>query len=229
MSAMIGSPPRGSPARGDATHRRVPTHRSDHPSPNPRRSIADAGRSHGPAGLEARVRRLGPGRGVGADRRAGPGRRTPRLRVDLGLRPLPHGPAAGRGDDPRVVLDDHRPGDGDRAGPARPHGGLHRLPQPRPDREALVDDRCHLRRPLRARHRRRLEGGRVAGLRLRVPAAGRTARRPRRPPPDHPGDVRARASDLRGPVRPREPGDQRTEGSPEAAHPDHRRRQRTRT
>ena len=59
----------------------------------------------------------------------------------------------------------------DRAGPPRPHGRVHRVPQPGPDREAVVDDRRHLRRPLRARHRRRLEGGRVAGLRLRLPAA----------------------------------------------------------
>ena len=41
-----------------------------------------------------------------------------------------------------------------------------------------------------------------------------------------PRDVRARAGDLRGRVRQRPRRDQRAEGRPGAAHPDHRRRQR---
>ena len=53
----------------------------------------------------------------------------------------------------------------------RAHGRVHRLPQPGADGQDVVDHRRHQRRPLRARHRRRLEGGRVAGLRLRLPAA----------------------------------------------------------
>ena len=75
-----------------------------------------------------------------------------------------------------------------------PHGRLHGLPEPGADGEAVLDHRRHQRRPLRARHRRRLEGGRVAGVRLRLPAARRAPRRPRRSPRGHQRDVRARAA-----------------------------------
>ena len=47
----------------------------------------------------------------------------------------------------------------DLACPPRAHGGLHRVPQSGPHREAELDHRCHQRRPFRAGYRRRLEGG----------------------------------------------------------------------
>ena len=174
MSATIGRL-MGARARG---RRAPPRSRRAHPAPCTKESSADAGWSHCPAGLEGRVRRLGPRRGVGAHGRAGPG--TPKTSGSSrsGSSTTSHRARADRRDHLRVVLDALRPGDGHRSRPARPHGRLHRIPQPRPHREARLDDRRHQRRPLRARHRGRLEGGRVAGLRLRVPAHGRTARRP---------------------------------------------------
>ena len=153
-------------------------------------------------------------------------RRGPRLRGAVGLRSLPHGPAADRRDHVRVVHGPVGPGHGDDARPARPHGHLHRLPQPRPHGQDVVDHRRHQRRSLRARHRRRLEGGGVAGLRLRLPDHRRADGRPRRQPRGHPRDARARPGVVRRGVRPRPPGDQRPEGHPAAADPDHRRRQR---
>ena len=73
----------------------------------------------------------------------------------------------------------------DRARPPRPHGRLHRVPQPRADRQDVLDHRRHQRRPVRARHRRRLEGRGVARLRLRLPDARRADGGPRRPPRGH--------------------------------------------
>ena len=134
-----------------------------------------------------------PGRRLGPHDRARAAGRGARLRVAVGLRPLPHRPAADRRDHLRVVLRPVRAGDGDRARPARPHGHLHRVPQPRPHRQDGLDDRRHQRRPLRARHRRRLEGRGVAGLRLRLPDHRRADGRARRPPRDHPRDARRRA------------------------------------
>ena len=153
--------------------------------------------------------------------------RSARLRVDLGLRPLPHRPAAVRRDHLRIVLRPRRAGDGDRARPSRSHGHLHRVPQPRAHREDVVDDRRHQRWSLRARDRCGLEGGGVAGLRLRLPddsASGwarsvTTSRSSTRcsGPAARPIDGRVRA-------RPRR--DQHAQGAPGAAHPDHRRRER---
>jgi hypothetical protein len=44
------------------------------------------------------------------------------------------------------------------------------------NRQAVVDDRCDQRWPVRARHRRRLEEGRVDRLRLRLPVDPGAAR-----------------------------------------------------
>ena len=93
-----------------------------------------------------------------------------RVRVALGLRPLPHrarsrptrSPSSRSRSWPRWRWSTE-------PRPARPHGRLHGVPQPGPDGQAGLDHRRHQRRPVRARHRRRLEGGRVAGLRLRLP------------------------------------------------------------
>ncbi len=119
-----------------------------------------------------------------------------------------------------------RTGDGDAAGPPRPHGRVHGVPQPGAHREAVVHDRRHLRWSLRARHRGRLEGRGVACLRLRLPVPRRPDGCLRGAPRDHHGDVRARPR-LRGrSVRPRAWRHQHAQAPPGAAHPDHRRRQR---
>ena len=99
-------------------------------------------------------------------RRAG---RGPGLRVPVGLRPLPHRARPDRRDHVRVVLGAGGAGDGHRARAPRPHGRLHRLPEPGPDGQDGLDDRRHLRRAVRAGHRCRLEGRRVDGVRLRLP------------------------------------------------------------
>ena len=152
--------------------------------------------------------------------------RGPRLRVALGVRPLPHRARADRRADVRVVQRADRPGDGHRPRPARSHGRLHRVPEPGPHRQDVVDDRRDLRRPVRARDRRRLEGGRVAGLRLRLPDDRRAAGGPARPSRGHRPDVRPGPGDVPRRVRQRRRRDQRAEGPPVAADPDHRRRQR---
>ena len=82
------------------------------------------------------------------------------------------------------------------ARPARPHGHLHGVPQPGAHGQDVVDDRRDQRRPLRARHRGRLEGGGVAGLRLRLPDARRADGGARRPPRGHPRDARAGPGDA---------------------------------
>ena len=107
-------------------------------------------------------------------------------------------PAPDRGDHVRVVLRPVRDRDGDRARPPRPHGRLHRVPEPGAHGEAVVHDRRHQRRPVRARHRCRLEGRRVAGVRLRLPDDRRADGRVRRPPRGHHRDVRAGPGELRG-------------------------------
>ena len=186
----------------------------------------DAGRADGTAGLEGRLRRLAAGRRLGTHGRAGTAGRGARLRVAVGLRPLPHRAGADRRDHVRVVLGARGAGDGDDARAARAHGRLHRLPQPGAHGQAVIDARRHQRRPVRAGHRRRLEGRRVARLRLRLPVAGRPHGGARRPPRGHQRDARARPLDVRGSLRPRPRRDQRAAGPPGAAHPDHRRRQR---
>ena len=122
-------------------------------------------------------------RRLAADDRGRPAGRAARLRVDLAVRPFPHGPPPDRRDHLRVVHDAVRPGRADRARPPRPHRHLHRVPQPGPHGQDDLDDGHDQRRPDGARHRRRLEARRVAGLRLRLPgdegAAGPAGRRPR--------------------------------------------------
>ena len=179
----------------------------------------DAGRFDGPAGLEGRVRRLVGRRRLDADGRAGRSGRGARLRIAVGIRPLPHRPEARRGDHLRVVLDAHRPGHGDPTGTARPHGHLRRVPQPRPHRQVGVHHRRHQRRAVRAGHRRRLEGRRVAGVRLRLPDPGRADGRAGRPPGGHQGHVRFRIGHVRRPLRQRSGGDQRPEGGPAPGSP----------
>ena len=159
----------------------------------PTLEVPDAGRVDDATGVEGRVRRVGAGRGLGSDGRALGAGGGARVRVAVGLRSLPHGPAPDRGDHVRVVLRPVRDRDGDRARAPRPHGRVHRVPEPGPDREALVDDRRHQRRPVRARDRRRLEGRRVAGVRLRLPDDRGADGRVRRPPRGHHRDVRGRA------------------------------------
>ena len=142
-----------------------------------------------PAAAWARTVSSPPGRGA-------------RLRIALGVRPLPHGPRADR----RVTFESFSVlaalAMAHLACPPRPHGRLHRVPQPRPHGEAVLDPRRHQRRPVRAGHRRRLEGGRVAGIRLRLPADRRADGCLRRPPRGHHSDARARPRDLRGPRTP---------------------------
>ena len=185
-------------------------------------------------GLDGRVRRLGPARRVAADRRGRPAGRPARLRVDLAVRPLPHGPPPDRRDHVRVVHDAVGAGGADRAGPARPHRHLHRVPQPGAHGQDDLDDGRHQRRPDGARDRRRLEARRVARLRLRLPrdaASGwpasattsrsSTAMLARR---QAPARDRSRARYAQRPRR-----DQRPEADPAAARADHGRRQRART
>ena len=123
--------------------------------------------------------------------------RAARLRVDLAVRPLPHGPPPDRRDHVRVVHRAVGAGRPDDARAARPHRHLHRVPQPGPDGQDDLDDGHDQRRPDGARDRRRLEAGRVAGLRLRVPRDARAARPARRRPRGHRPDARRR------PARPR--------------------------
>ena len=78
-----------------------------------------------------------------------------------------------------------------------------------------------------ARDRRRLEGGRVARLRVRVPRGARAAGDPGRSSRGHHPDARARARHVRGEARQRPRRDPRAQGAPGPAHPDHGRRQRT--
>ena len=158
------------------------------------------------SGLDRRVRRLGSHQGLAADgRRRAPGGPA-RVRVDLAVRPLHDGPPPDRRDHVRVVHVARRPGRGHRARPPRSHRDLHRVPEPGPDGQDDLDDGHDQRRPDGPRDRRRLEAGRVAVVRLRLPrderAAGEARRRPRG---DHPDARRrpARARDLRGPIRDR--------------------------
>ena len=110
--------------------------------------------------------RPGSARSTSRARRRGAG-----LRVDLDQRPLPGRPAAHRCAHLRTVRGADGPGHGDPAGPPRPPRAGGRVPERCADGQDDLDPRRRQRRPDRARHRRRLEGGRVAGLRVRVPRA----------------------------------------------------------
>ena len=95
-------------------------------------------------------------------------------------------------------------GRADRAGPARPHRHLHRVPQPGAHGQDDLDDGLDQRRADGARDRRRLEARRVARLRLRLPGDEGAAGAPRRRPRGHHPDARrrpARARDVRGRAR----------------------------
>ena len=116
-------------------------------------------------------------------------RRAARLRLDLGLRPLPQRPPPGPRGGVRVLDDRRRDQPADQHDPTRPDGRLCQLPQPGAARQDHVDGRRHLRRTSRLGHRRRLVRERVPGLRLRLPAAGRAHRPPRRHGRDRQADV----------------------------------------
>ena len=98
-----------------------------------------------------------------------------RLRLDLGLRPLPQRAATGPRGGLRVLDDDRRDQPAHQPDPPRPDGGLQLVPGAGAAGQDHVDDRRDLRRPPRLGHRRRLVRARVQGLRLRVPAARRIA------------------------------------------------------
>ena len=149
-----------------------------------------------------------------------------RLRVALGQRPHAGRSAARGGADLRAVRRAGGPRDRNAPGPTRPlvlaaayrNAGL--------TAKAISTARRHQRRPGDPGHRRRLEGGRVARLRLRLPAGRRATGDPRRPSRDHQPDARPGTGDLGGRARPRPRRDPRAEGAPAAAHPDPDRRQR---
>ena len=98
-------------------------------------------------------------------------RRGARVRVAVGVRPLPHGARSDRRDHVRVVLEPAALA-GSPAGSESGTWSSARSSAIRAHGQAGLDHRCHLRRPVRAGHRRRLEGGRVARVRLRLPTHG---------------------------------------------------------
>ena len=121
-------------------------------------------------GLRPGVPRRRPGDRLAADRRGRPVGRGPGLRVALGLRPHAGRPAAGGGDRSSSRSPSWRRSPSRRAGRGSATSCSRVVPQPRAHREGDLDDRRDQRRPGDPRDRRRLEGGRVAGLRLRLPA-----------------------------------------------------------
>ena len=102
-----------------------------------------------------------------------PARRGARLRLDLGVRPLPQRAAAGRRGGVRVLDDDGRDQPAHLDDPPRPDGRLQRLPPAERARQDHVDDRCDQRRAARLGHRRRV-------VRERVQAATASSSRSRR-------------------------------------------------
>ena len=167
-----------------------------------------------------------PGRCLGADGRAGAAGRGARLRVALGVRPLPHGPGA----------------DATRSRSSRSRCSP-RWPWPRRASASGTWSSAPAfatRRSRRSCHRRSTSSAAVASssgigagwkeeewraygygfptLGDRMGALG-----------DHLEIISAMLQpgplDLRGPIRPRPRRDQRAEGHPAAADPDHRRRQ----
>ena len=108
------------------------------------------------AGLEDRARRDRRRRRAVA---ALPGhrahRRGARLRLDLGLRPLPQRADAGARGGLRVLDDDGRARAGDHADPARSDGELHVVPAPDAHRQDHQLHRRDLGRPARLGRRRR--------------------------------------------------------------------------
>ena len=139
---------------------------------------------------------------MATDRRRGPPGRGARLRVALGLRPHAGRPAARGGADLRAVRRARGNRGGDVAGAARTSRPRRRVPERRADRQDDLDARRGQRRAGGARDRGRLEGGRVAGLRLRVSRRAGTPGDPRRPPRDHHPHAGPGPGDLRGPSRP---------------------------
>ena len=108
----------------------------------------------------------------GRDRRA---RRAARLRLDLGVRPLPQRPSPGARSRVRVLDDDGGDQPAHESHPARSDGRLQLVPPAERAGEDHLDDRRHQRRPSRLGDRRRLVRERVPRLRLRVPARRRCA------------------------------------------------------
>ncbi len=223
------------PASRRGTRSPMPTRSATHRPSAARPSSASAwricheDRRDRSPGLDRRVRRLGSARRVAADDRGRPPGGAARLRIDLAVRPFPHGPAADRRDHLRVVHLAGGAGGADRARPARAHRHLHGVPQPGPDGQDDLDDGLDQRRPDGARHRRRLEARRVARLRLRLPrdegAAGAAGRRPRASSPRCSPATSTSTRRTRA-ATPRSGRDQRPEADPAAARPDHGRRQR---
>ena len=128
-------------------------------------------------------------------------RRGARLRLDLGLRPLPQRADARPRSGVRVLDDDG----GARAGhvhdPARADGELHLVPATDAHREDHQLDRRHLRWSPRLGCRRRLVRARVPRLRLRLPAARGADRDAARGGRDREDDVdRARRVLRRSPL-----------------------------
>ena len=166
-----------------------------------------------------------PGSGRSMVRRS----RGGRVRLALGVRPLPGRPAAGGGDRVRPASRARGDGDGHLAGAAR-HlvlSAAYRNAALTAKMISTIDVVSGGRAD--ARHRRRLEARRVAGLRLRVPRRGDPARASCA---DHLeiitrmlGPGRATYDGTYAHVRRRDP---RAEGSAAAADPDHGRWQRAR-
>ena len=122
------------------------------------------------------------------------GRRR-RLRFDLGHGPFLPDPGRRPAEEPMLegwttlgFMAAHT-----QARPPRPDGRWRPLPLPGPVGEGRDDARRAVRRPGLARHRRRLERGRVARPRVPVPAARRAVRDARGDAPDRARDVGGRA------------------------------------
>ena len=211
--APVASGTRTVSGRGTDPHRRVVPDTAARPArpARPRRTLEV--RTLHPAGLAPGPRRHRPRPALGRHGGAGPaGRRQPRLVLDLGLRPLPHGARARRGGHPRGVVAHGRLRRRHGPGPPGPDVHVHGLPQPRLPREGRRDGRRHLGGPPRDGHRRRLVRARVARLRLRLPEGRRAARGAARGRRDH-------ARRCGPPGRRRMPGSTTTSTAPCAPPP----------
>ena len=221
-----------SPTRASSSSRRTGRPRGRPPArrpPRPDPPGGDEGRPDGPAGLEERVRRLGPAARPGSAPSSWP--RDAEARGFESLWVFDHFTRSPEPTD-EITFESFSMLAALAMVTSRVRLGhmvvCTGVPQPGADGQARLDPRHHLRRPVRAGHRRGLEGGRVARLRLRLPAtsaSGWTSSR------DH-LEVITR---MLGPGRATYSGqyahvdgrDQRAQGHP-AAHPDHRGRQRAR-
>ena len=180
-----------------------------------------------PAGLEDGARRnLGRRSEVGQGRRDRGARRGARLRLGLGLRPLPQRAGAGPRGGVRVLDDDGGHQSAHEPGAPRADGGLRAVSQSGAAGQDHEHRRRDQRRTPRLGHRRRLVRPRVPGLRLRVPrgqGAHRHAARDRR---DREGDVVRARRHVRGPLLPTRRCAVRSEAAATAASSDLDRRRR---